>query len=260
VQVATTSCASCHDNTLVSGAANTHNGCSSCHDANGSLVSLAVGKTFAAGGDCATCHGGNVQTVHFSCTTCHGEPPNGSSAPNTTGAHGAHDVLGFGSTSPSCAACHNGAAHYNSNTEVGILSGFDDKDWGSPSFNGSTCSKLSCHGGQTTPSWSTGSLNVDTQCRSCHNDRTRGSDQYNDYYSGEHDKHVRGANIACTECHSVNKLATGHFSNLETTSFEQSPGTTIGGSDTSLPDGSWNDTWNTCSINCHNEYHSSERW
>jgi predicted CxxxxCH...CXXCH cytochrome family protein len=145
---------------------------------------------------------------------------------------------------------------------VNIPSSFDDKDFGSPGFNGSTCSNTRCHGGQTTPSWSSGSLNVDTQCRSCHNDRSRGSDQYNDYYSGEHDKHVRGENAACTDCHSISKLANGnngntHFSNLQTTSFELSPGLTVGGSDTVLGN-TWNNSSNTCSnLTCHGETHDS---
>ncbi len=64
VQVAVTSCASCHDDTLTSPAPDTHNGCASCHDANGGLISLAVGQDFTLGGDCATCHTGTWDATH----------------------------------------------------------------------------------------------------------------------------------------------------------------------------------------------------
>ena len=258
----TSPCADCHN---PGGAANatvdvTHGGnCNFCH----TTVPNLQPSIPAGGGTCATCHGSDVQTVHSACTTCHGEPPNGSSSPNRDLAHSEHAVLGFGSTSSICAACHNGATHYNGSTEVGVLTSFDDKSSGTPSFNGSTCSNLRCHGGKTTPSWATGSLNVNTQCTSCH---AYGTAEYNSYRSGEHYKHVNDKGFACVECHSVSKLATGsggntHFSNLETTLFELSPGNTIGGSDTTV--GSrWNNSSNTCSsLNCHGHYHSSgENW
>lgn len=70
----------------------------------------------------------------------------------------------------------------------------------------------------------------------------------------------------CKVCHSTAKLATGHFSNLQTTTFEQSAGTTIGGAGTYIPEGVWNDSENTCSnFTCHignqSEYHrSSDSW
>jgi predicted CxxxxCH...CXXCH cytochrome family protein len=173
-------------------------------------------------------------------------------------------VLGYGSVTPSCNACHNSATHYNSITEVSIPSSFDDRDSGSPNFNGSTCSNTRCHGGRTTPSWSTGSLNVNTQCTSCHNSRDRGSNQYNDYAQSDdlHDKHVRGEGFACTECHSITKLANGsggntHFSNLQTTTFELHQGLTVGGSDTAVGN-TWNNSSNTCSnLDCHGESHDS---
>ena len=127
-----------------------------------------------------------------------------------------------------------------------------------------TCSGLRCHGGQNTPSWSTGTLDVNAQCTSCHQQTTS---QYNGYFSGEHNKHVNGENMACVECHSVSKLANGsggntHFSNLQSTTFELSPGLTVGGSDLSPSRNlNWNDSSNTCNLRCHGKSHDSgDRW
>ena len=64
VTVGSTSCADCHDDTLVSAATETHNACASCHDANGGLIGSAIGTSFAVGGDCATCHGSNWEPTH----------------------------------------------------------------------------------------------------------------------------------------------------------------------------------------------------
>ena len=252
VTLRVTPCGDCHDPGSAENATVdvTHNGnCSLCHT---TVPNLQPGIP-AGGGDCAACHGSNVQTVHPSCTYCHGEPPNGTSSPNTEGAHDAHAALGFGSVNPSCSACHNNATHYNGTTNVSFSSSFDDESSGSPSFNGSTCSNTSCHGGQTTPNWSSGSINVNSQCTSCHARRTYSNQEYNSYYSGEHSKHI-SHNVDCWDCHSTTKLANGgHFSNLQTTTFELDPGATIGGSGTRV--GSYNGS--TCSnIQCH----GSETW
>lgn len=263
VTLGTTSCANCHD---PGGAANStvsiihKNNCSHCHT---TVPALQPGIP-AGGGDCYTCHGSDVQTVHPSCTTCHAEPPNGTTSPNTEGAHTDHAALGFGSASTSCVACHDGATHLNGTADVSILANFNAQS-GAASSNGSTCSNTRCHGGQTSPAWSTGSINVDTDCTSCHDQRNGGSipNQYNDYLSGKHDKHVRGEGFACTECHNPSRLATGHFSNLETTSFEWDPQNTIGGDGTSLPDSGWSINYMgrvTCSISCHGENHNNDNW
>ena len=193
-----------------------------------------------------------------SCTDCHGQPPAGISFPDTAGAHVVHAALGLGSTVPSCGACHDGATHLNGNTDLGFPAGFDAQGGPATDNGDGTCSSTKCHGGQTTPDWWNGSINVNIQCTSCH---ARGTSQYNSYNSGEHSKHVRSEGFACTECHSTSKLANGHFSNLQTTTFELAPGDTIGGSDTTI--GSrWNDSSNTCSnLSCHGKNHDSgDNW
>ena len=109
-----------------------------------------------------------------------------------------------------------------------------------------TCSNISCHGGQRTPDWWSGSIAVDTQCSSCH---TRGTSQFNSQNSGEHSKH---SSYACTVCHNTAKMV-NHFGNLATPGFETNPASTVGGGTTRV--GSY--SGGTCSsIQCH----GSESW
>jgi len=246
-------CGDCHDPGSAENATVevTHfSDCTLCHT---TVPSLQPGVP-TGGGNCATCHGSNVQTVHPSCTYCHGEPPNGTTSPNIEGAHDAHAVLGFGSVSPICGACHDGATHYNGTVDRSISANFDAKSGPAVANANGTCSSTRCHGGQTTPNWASGSIDVNTQCTSCHQ---RSTAEYNGNTSGEHRKH---RNYGCTECHNTGVLATGHFQNLETTTFELAPGATIGGTGTSIPASGWNDSTNRCSnFSCHGESHH-ETW
>ena len=194
-----------------------------------------------------------------SCTDCHGQPPSGTSFPDTAGAHAVHTSLGLGSVNPSCAACHEGNNHLNGTVDIGISAGFDAQSGQAIDNGDGTCSSVKCHGGRTTPDWWTGSINVNTDCTDCHTRRNSGDsfpDQYNDYSSGEHRKHVQSENIACIACHNTTKLATGHFTNLETSTFELDPYDTIGGGTTSIP-GNWN---GTCDFYCHGKDHQNETW
>jgi predicted CxxxxCH...CXXCH cytochrome family protein len=182
------------------------------------------------------------------CTACHGQPPAGNSYPNVAGAHAIHTSLA--SVKNNCATCHAGAGH-NGTVNQGIAAVYNAKSGSATANSNNTCSSVSCHGGQTTPNWQTGSIAVDNQCTSCH---ASGTGQYNSFSSGRHSKHI-SAGYSCTVCHNTTKLATGHFSNLATSSFEQDPAATIGGGSTSV--GSYtpstsNATSGTCSsISCH---------
>jgi predicted CxxxxCH...CXXCH cytochrome family protein len=210
------------------------------------LINLASGKSFNPGGNCTTCHSSDVRTAHPNCTTCHGEPPSGTTFPNIEGAHSEHNALGFGTATPTCNACHNSAPHYNHIVNRAILSSFNAKSSTAIANANGTCSSTRCHGGKTTPGWSAGIINVNTECISCH---ASGTTQYNSYNSGEHDTHV-SKGYACTVCHNTTKLQTGHFINLETSGFEQDPAATIGGGSTMI--GAYNGT--SCSNNtipCH---------
>ncbi len=170
-----------------------------------------------------------------SCTACHGQPP-------LSGAHEVHSSLARVGTD--CAVCHDSASH-NGTIDLAIQASWNAQS-GSASSNGNTCSNISCHGGQSTPDWNSGSLNSSTQCKSCH---VSGSSQYNGYSSGEHKKHAVDKRYDCLICHDAGKLANGHFDDLGTISFEQSPATTIKSS-LSYSGGS------CATANCH----GSERW
>lgn len=183
------------------------------------------------------------------CTACHRQPPNGSAAPNRAGAHAVHSALpGVGTT---CSVCHTGAAH-NGWVDLGFPAAYNTKTGAAADNpNGTaTCTNISCHGGKTTPDWSTGIINVNTQCTSCH---AYGTTQYNSYASGKHSKsdHSREA---CTVCHNTTSLASSHFSRLNTTALEGPASATIGGGSTRVS--SYNAGTKTCMPSCH----GSERW
>ena len=63
IVVASTSCATCHDDTLMDANPETHNACVSCHaPADGSLIGSAIGHPSPT--DCTTCHDGTWEAEH----------------------------------------------------------------------------------------------------------------------------------------------------------------------------------------------------
>jgi predicted CxxxxCH...CXXCH cytochrome family protein len=214
-------------------AGNMENACVLCH-----------GAAFegSAGLACSTCHTSGLPTVVKNCTSCHDKPP-------LSGRHTEHNALPEVATV--CSICHSGAgsqtaSHQNGTVEVSIAAGFNAKS-GAASFSaaGKTCSNVSCHGGQVTPGWDTGAIDVNTQCTACH---SSSSGQYNSYRSGEHQKHVEGEGISCTECHDTTKLAGVHFNDLATTDMPDA-------SQTIRADRNYNGS--SCLFTCHvnNEPH-----
>jgi predicted CxxxxCH...CXXCH cytochrome family protein len=197
--------------------------CGLCHGAN--LLGSAEG---GIGRACADCHTAGSPLVLSNCTSCHNDPPDsaapaGNSRPNREGSHGVHDALP--KVAGICITCHNGSGtntnvHFDTSTPASVagLNTYDAKS-GIFSYNpaNGTCSNVSCHGGQSTPEWLTGTLNVAADCESCH---ARGTSQFNSYNSGKHEKHVSDEGYECTECHDPAKLATDHYTGLDTTSFE----------------------------------------
>ena len=101
---------------------------------------------------------------------------------------------------------------------------------GASSFNSAalSCSNVSCHGGQATPNWQTGALNVNTQCTSCH---AQGTAQFNSYNSGRRTR-INSAHSTCTNCHNTTTLAVNHFTTLSTTPMDGPASATIGGAGT----------------------------
>jgi len=173
-----------------------------------------------SGPSCTSCHSMPFNPATVTCGACHRIPPDGTKFPNLAGKHAEHAT----SNKISCDICHNGAStyagdHHNGVINFSFLAAYTPKTGLTPSFNATakTCANISCHGGQTTPPWYTGSLIVNTQCTSCH---AVGSAQYNGASSGEHNKHVNGENIACYTCHDTTALAVNHFTRLDTSTME----------------------------------------
>jgi predicted CxxxxCH...CXXCH cytochrome family protein len=191
-------------------AGNMSNACALCHGVN-----LAGG----VGPACTTCHTAGSPLTLPNCTSCHGKPPTGSAVPNRAGAHAKHNNLA--NVTNVCNTCHSGAGtgtanHFNSVADVALLLTYQAESGGTATFNAvaNTCSNVSCHGGQTTPSWLTGTITVNTQCTSCH---ALGSAQFNSYNSGQHSFHLGTTiNAICTDCHDTAKLANVHFNDLNT--------------------------------------------
>jgi len=154
-----------------------------------------------------------------------------------------------------CNPCHNGLdagspAHYDRANarpgknalrvppgDVAFLAVYNAKA-GAASFDNAarTCANVSCHGGQTTPDWRTATadaIDVPNACPSCHVSGTApGIPEYNSYFSGRHASHIDNAfglsAATCKRCHDVAKVSvSGHFDNLATPAFEQSPQETI---------------------------------
>ena len=197
--------------------------CSVCHQ-------LADPTTPVAGvGTCLSCHAG---------TSGLAMGPAGTNFPSIAGAHAKH--LGL-LTPLTCNTCHSGSGagsttHYNNaNARVtqpvgpGTVSmdpTFNSQTGGSAGFSPATltCSSVSCHGGQTTPSWRTGTLNSAVQCSACHatNGTPTATSQYNDAI-GRHawGTHASAAALDCTICHDMSSAnsspgAVNHFKYLNT--------------------------------------------
>jgi predicted CxxxxCH...CXXCH cytochrome family protein len=198
------------------------NTCQECHgsDLTGGIAQVS----------CFSCHVNGSPFTATDCTSCHSTPPNGTTSPNRAGAHSVHNALQ--NVTGVCDTCHSGAgtgtsSHFNGIDDVNILSTYSAQS-GTAGINADdTCSNVSCHGGLTTPVWSTGTIDVNTDCVSCH---SFGTGEYNGYYSGEHSFHVSGQGIACTSCHDTSQLAQTHFTTLNTKTLEGSAAATLNSS------------------------------
>jgi len=254
--------------------------CALCHGAN--LNGVAEG---GVGPACSSCHRLSVLT-NKNCSSCHGSGqagataglPAGAAYPDTQGAHNRHNALN--KVTGACASCHTGAgigslSHFDQTLEVSLPASYNAKTGGpaiylpdtvalsDPASGGGSCANVSCHGGQTTPAWRTGSVDPATECPACHRARAV-SDQFNSYFSGRpvagppdfpslHDFHLDALNLACIDCHDGAKLAPTHFVALDTPQFEGVPAASIravinylGGSCTPDPTALY-----TVNIGCH---------
>ncbi len=245
-------------------------GCTKCHGENltGGIAKVSCFSTPQTSRSGFACHATNP-IVNTNCSSCHGTPPNGTSAPNRAGAHATHLAL----VGVTCDSCHNGAGSGTANHAKTVTVLLQDSlkaktvttTFAYNAANG-TCSAIICHGGVTTPNWSTGSITVATDCLKCHEQGTASqTPQYNSFFSGIktganlHMLHLllripgTATPITCTECHNSSAL-TGHFSGLVSPVFEGTAANSIGGAGTfvnnyvpyttAVPSGS-------CSSSCH---------
>ncbi len=201
--------------------------CTECHGSD-----LSGGTSNVA---CSSCHVNGSPFLLTNCTSCHTAPPSGTVAPNRIGAHGTNTGhFAAQVTLPDgCNTCHTGSGsgslnHDNGVANVAFPSVYNAKS-GAAVYNANgTCSNVSCHGGQTTPSWLTGTLDVFSQCTSCHSQGTSaGNPQYNSFWSGQHALHVGTLGFGCTGCHDPFPLAVNHFTSLNTSTMEGPASATI---------------------------------
>jgi predicted CxxxxCH...CXXCH cytochrome family protein len=233
--------------------------CGTCHD-------LAA-PTTKAGPACDTCHAAGSPLTATNCTSCHAGPPDGGAPagaayPNIAGAHGTHIALDGAGSPVSCNTCHTGLGsrtleHYNrakSRVAPGdaAFTATYDAETGASAFDNSaalSCSNVSCHGGQATPNWQTGTLDVNTQCTSCH---ALGTAQFNSYVSGDHNQSAHRL-FQCTVCHNTAALAVNHFTGLSTPAMEGPASATIGGGTTQIPAGNYVPATGSCTPSCHGD-------
>lgn len=145
----------------------------------------------------------------FANNLCHGQV--GGTGP----AHPIHMALP--TPANNCTTCHqvtNGVLNFNSqyNARSGVAS-----------FNGTsdTCTNISCHGGQVTPVWLTGVIDVNTECGRCH---TYGTTQFNGPFTSNHNRSDHRSR-ACTACHDTTRLTSTHFTTLNTAALNNPPAT-----------------------------------
>ena len=244
--------------------------CSVCHDVSGTSTK--------SGPVCQTCHIAGSPLTAINCVSCHANPPSGaaSSYPNVAGAHAAHIALNGAGTPIACDTCHNGLGtgtlnHYNranarpgedalrvSPGDVAFVATYNAKT-GASSFDNSAalnCSNVSCHGGQNSPNWQTGTIDVPNACLSCH---ALGTAQYNSFNSGRHSLHIGEFGLSdstCKLCHNTTTLAASHFTALGTTTMEGPASATIGGPGTGITAGNYVAATKSCSPTCH----GTETW
>ncbi|MDP1830485.1 MAG: CxxxxCH/CxxCH domain-containing protein [Geothrix sp.] len=236
--------------------------CKACHAVTGtSPMSLAP--------LCSTCHTAGSPLTVTNCASCHGKPPTGTAFPNIAGRHAAHNALP--ELAGACVDCHSGAEPRNANllhyTHANNRPGRDalrvppgevyfpgtlyNAKSGTAAFSttAQTCSNTSCHGGQTTPAWGSGIIDVNTQCSSCHGS---GTTQYNAYNSGEHSRHVVDKGIACIQCHNTVTLAVSHFTGLKTAAMDTAAARqSVGGGTTQVRTYSAPSCTPTTTTGCH---------
>lgn len=242
--------------------------CINCHNID--LPRILVNAPY-----CKECHKGGSPFTFAGCTSCHGNPPAGAAPvgavfPNIAGAHAKHNALD--NVAGACGTCHNGGGtgsglkHLYDNVagasgvDVAFLDLLFKAKSGTLLYTsaGMSCAGVSCHGGQVTPNWRTGTIdvNTDTGCRRCH---VYGTAQFNGPTTSNHDRSEHRSQ-PCTNCHNMangSAGATNHFRFLNTPALNGQAGTTVGGTGTVV---AYVDGTNRCTPNTSNGCHSAQTW
>ena len=221
-------------------AQNDLNVCKGCHgqDLSGGVAAV----------NCSSCHVNGIGTM-TGCVSCHAVPPSGTATPNRRGAHTVHEALV--NITGICGTCHANAGsgtnkHANGTLEVNFLSLYNAKSGTAVRNADDTCSNVSCHGGQTTPVWNIGMLDVNNDCTSCHSfGFSYDIPQYNSFSSGQHYYHAVVRGMGCFSCHDTAKLAAQHFTTLDTSAMEGLASATIQDYVGYVP------ATSTCLLGCH---------
>ena len=210
-----------------SSSGNQSNACALCHGAN------FEGSTANGAPSCKSCHAGltaGLVPVSGQCVSCHGNPPNSLATPNRAGSHAVH--LALGGMSGKCSVCHtNGGSGTGSHgsllpdiaaATVAFASNFN-VSLGAASYAAATgCINVTCHGGQQTPAWYGGTIDVSASCAGCHNSGTTSG--YLSYNSGKHAYHLLTiqTKLSCNDCHDMSAGA-NHFKDVTTTDSIETP-------------------------------------
>jgi predicted CxxxxCH...CXXCH cytochrome family protein len=259
------------DSTGLGNAINTS--CAPCHSTD-SAADKVAGSPSCLSSDpkwAISCHSGNPKN---GCSSCHGLPPSGavgSAAPNRAGAHAAHLAL----NGVTCSTCHvsygpgsqqHATARFtNHSTAYVKLTSLYYAESGTYNFIGGKCSAISCHGGQTTPDWNTGTINVGSDCVKCHQQQDPMNPQYNSFYSGNyqtvnlHQYHLALTGVVCTDCHNPVKMGNSyHFAALNTPAFEFPASYTLGGNNTKVSN--YDVSTGSCTNTCHTQAPNPAHW
>ena len=197
VTVGTTSCGNCHSDPPPMVAAadpKVHNACTSCHDVNYGLKSLAVGKSFAVGGDCTTCHGD-----HF---------------PNHSHHSGVYNDVTYNVVVDTSQALQQGCALCHTDYDMINASSLGLSTWetilvehdldGTKDGSTNTCDNCHAYDGSNSAPLAAvqnaiASGNPAT-CATCHTDKVP-TVPHNIPTSGKHPVHLVLTGFSCTTCH-----------------------------------------------------------
>ncbi|NOY60248.1 MAG: CxxxxCH/CxxCH domain-containing protein [Calditrichaeota bacterium] len=185
------------------------------HDWNLVACQKCHGEDYAGGSAEKSClNSGCHPNTPESCTTCHGGVDNNTGAPpkdigrhtertfKGVGAHSQHVSSSQFNRAFDCDQCHkkpqkfNDKGHIDSELPAEIVWGELSKTDGlSPTWDGTTCSNVYCHGASLTdgtnsnPNWT---QTTSLSCNSCHGLPPE---------TGAHEKHVADLHLDCNICH-----------------------------------------------------------